>query len=157
MKEEYKCQYCNSTLSTKGNLLFHQKNNKKCLEIQKNNSVEINCKLKNCEFCEKSFSSNIIKKHLLTCIIKKEKEYEIKICKLEQIIIEKEKEFEIKISNKEKLQLEKEKEFQNKIFDLEQINSEKDIKICELQTENNMYRNIYEKDHQLHLKKLLNC
>ena len=42
MKEECKCQYCNSTLSTKSNLSFHQKNNKKCLEIQKTKLVKVN-------------------------------------------------------------------------------------------------------------------
>ncbi len=39
MKET--CQYCNSALSTKSNLLLHQKNNKKCIKIQESQLGEV--------------------------------------------------------------------------------------------------------------------
>ena len=110
------CEYCNNSLSTKSNLKIHQKNNKKCLEIQKSKSIDINSNLKECEYCLKTFSSNIINKHLLSCNIKKE-------------------------VNRQELE--------NKISELEKIILEQQIKISELQVENNMYKNIYEKDHQV--------
>ena len=153
------CEYCNNNLSTKSNLVFHQKNNKKCLEIQKNKSVNINSNLKQCEFCDKEFSSNIIKRHLSLCNQKKEKELEDKILHLENKILDLQKEYQDKI-------LDLEKGYQNKILELEKelenkekIITEKDNKISELenkiselhelniklQTENN----IYQKDHQI--------
>jgi hypothetical protein len=110
--KEFFCEYCNSTLSTRSNLLFHQKNNKKCLEIQKSKSIETKSDLKECEFCRKNFSSNIIKKHLFTCNIKKEKEYENKISELK-------KDYENKI-------FELEKEYEDKIFELKNIIFQKD-------------------------------
>jgi hypothetical protein len=124
------CQYCNSTLSTKGNLVVHQKNNKKCIEIQKSKSIEIKSDLKECEFCNKNISIYTMKRHLVICTIKKEKEYENKIYELEKIILQKD----------------------NKIYELEKIILQKDNKISEL--EKNIIKlqaenNIYEKDHQV--------
>ena len=49
------CKFCKSFLKSKSNLTFHQKTNKKCLEIQKTLSIEVNCDLKDCEFCNKKF------------------------------------------------------------------------------------------------------
>ena len=128
------CQYCNSSLSNKGNLIFHQKNNKKCLEIQTNKSIKINSDLKECEFCNKKFNTNAIKRHLLVCSIKKEKEYKNKIIELEKIILQKEDEYKNKIIKLENINFEQ----QNKISDLEKIN-------IKLQSKND----IYEKDHQI--------
>jgi hypothetical protein len=135
---EETCQYCNSTLSTKSNLKFHQKNNKKCLEIQKSKSIYINSDLKECEFCNKKFNTNAIKRHLIVCELKKNKDYENKIIELEKMYLEKQKEYENKISILES----KNCDLESKNYDLEKIN-------IELQTENNMYKNMYEKDHQV--------
>ena len=150
MKEEYKCQYCNSTLSTKGNLLFHQKNNKKCLEIQKTKLVQVNSELKECQFCNKRFNTNAIKRHLNVCKAKMntEKEKENRILELDEIILQKEREYENKIIELEKINLQKEielQEIQDRVFKLEKINIEQQIEISKLQT----YKDIYEKDHQV--------
>lgn len=83
------CQYCNNTLSNKGNLVVHQKNNKKCIEIQKSKSIEIKSDLKECEFCNKKISIYTMKRHLVICTLKKDKEYENKISELEKIILQK--------------------------------------------------------------------
>ena len=125
------CEYCNSSLSNKSNLIFHQKNNKKCLGIQNSQSVQINSELKECEFCNKKFSTNAIKRHLIVCKVK--------------INIE-----------EEKINSQKEKHYENRILELElknteleKINLEQQIKISELKAELQTYKNIYEKDHQV--------
>jgi hypothetical protein len=154
MKEE--CEFCKNKLTTKGNLVFHQKNNKRCLEIQKSLSVEINSELKECEFCNKKFNVINISRHLLSCKKKKEinNNNNNKI-ELEKILLNKDE----KIYELEKILLirdEKMYNYENKITELEKINFQKDdkiyqleIKIHELQAENNIYKNIYEKDHQV--------
>jgi hypothetical protein len=132
------CQYCNSPLATKSSLIYHQKNNKKCIKIQESQLGEVKTDLKECEFCNKKFNNFSIKRHLLTCILKKEKGYENKIAELEKIIVILKKEYENKISELEKTALQKEKKYENKISELEKV-------IVKLQAENN----IYEKDHQV--------
>ena len=136
------CDYCNSKLSTKGNLLFHQKNNKKCIELQKNKSTDINYNLKKCQFCNKEFSSNIIKRHLSNCKIKKEKDLENKMSEYENKISILERECENKISEYENKMSILKREYENKITNIIALN-------IKLETENNMYKNIYEKDHQV--------
>jgi len=63
------CKFCNKQLSTVGNLNYHIKNNKNCLEIQKNhrNENDIPISLVSCEFCDKTFSNKTLKVHLKTC------------------------------------------------------------------------------------------
>ena len=121
------CQYCNSALSTKSNLLLHQKNNKKCIKIQESQLGEVKTDFKECEFCNKKFNIFSIKRHLLVCILKKEKGYENKIFS-----------YENKIAELEKTMLTIKKEYESKISELEKV-------IVKLQAENN----IYEKDHQV--------
>jgi len=122
------CEFCENLLSNKYTLSFHQKNNKKCLEIQKIKlKSNVNSSLQNCEFCNKNFISSNLKIHLISCKVKKKIDNE----------------------NIEKINLEKEKEYENKILELEKINLEQQIKISELQVELQTYKNIYEKDHQV--------
>jgi hypothetical protein len=142
------CEYCNG-LSSKSNLLYHQKSNKKCIEIQKTKFGQVNCILKDCEFCKKKFNINSLKKHLLICKVKLSIETELKKEEEKKIHLEKEREYENRISKIEK-------QFQNRISELEKINLYQENKITELtehniklQTENDMYKNIYEKDHQI--------
>ena len=71
---EFKCEFCKKDFSTSGNLNYHIKNNKKCLEIQKNQIQNDTNMLVSCEFCEKFFSNKTLKIHLQRCKIKKEKE-----------------------------------------------------------------------------------
>ena len=59
------CEFCNTYLKSLSSLNYHKKTNQKCLEIQNINVEE------NCEFCNKSFTNHSIKKHLLTCKLKK--------------------------------------------------------------------------------------
>ena len=86
------CEFCNKALSTKSNLVYHQKNNKSCLSIQQNeNAKGIEIKLISCKFCNKLFSNANLSKHLITCktkpVLEKEKlkkENEIEIKKLKK-------------------------------------------------------------------------
>ena len=76
---DLKCEFCNKNFSTTGNLKYHQKTNKKCKIIQNNNNVVIEDEtklLKNCEFCDKVFTVQILKKHYKHC--KQKLEHEIK-------------------------------------------------------------------------------
>ena len=68
------CNFCKSVLKTSSSLNYHKKNNKKCLDIQKNVSNNINSVLILCSFCNIQFTN--IKKHLKTCKIKKIKDVE---------------------------------------------------------------------------------
>ena len=66
--EIFNCEFCKNKLSTKGNMLLHQKNSKYCISIQKELNVKIdneNC-LQKCEFCEKEFSRTNINNRLVT-------------------------------------------------------------------------------------------
>jgi hypothetical protein len=157
MKEE--CQYCKHTLSTKSNLTYHQKNNKKCLLIQESISKDNTSSfLKKCEYCDKLFNSNTIKKHLIVCSIKKELDYQNKIFSLEGdvLVLEKTKlEQESKICSLKKTNLDQEinicnlqnkiSELETKFLESEKKNFELNTLNIKLQTENN----IYEKDHQI--------
>ena len=77
------CCFCKNKLSSKSNLIAHQKNSKYCIAIQekkKNNQIDknenINQKiLKNCKYCKNDFSISNIKKHINICKEKYEKIY----------------------------------------------------------------------------------
>jgi hypothetical protein len=112
------CEFCKKVISTKGNLIYHQKNNKSCLLIQQNeNFKDIETELINCKFCSKLFSRTNIGKHLTKC--KEKPLFELKIEKeneIEKLKIEKENEIEkLKIEKEneiQKLKIEKENEIQ---------------------------------------------
>ena len=78
------CEFCKKVISTKGNLIYHQKNNKSCLLIQQNeNFKDIETELINCKFCSKLFSRTNIGKHLTKC--KEKPLFELKIEKENEI------------------------------------------------------------------------
>ena len=70
------CEFCKKTLSNKSNLVYHQKTNKKCLSLQEKEGHQPNeIKLNACTFCNKIFSEQNLKTHLLlSCKKKKIKE-----------------------------------------------------------------------------------
>ena len=83
------CKFCNKQLSTVGNLNYHIKNNKNCLEIQKNQEQNDNNNLVSCDFCKKSFSNKTLKVHLKSCKNKIIKEKDDIIKEKDDIIEEK--------------------------------------------------------------------
>ena len=104
------CEFCKSILSSKSNLVYHQKTNKKCLGIQTKEKETIEVGLNACDFCNKSFSVSNLKTHLKTCKHKKKFEFEQQIkkeieeqnaIKIEEIKIHYEAKFE---SQKEVIQ-----------------------------------------------------
>jgi hypothetical protein len=141
------CQFCKSKLTTKSNLTFHQKNNKKCLDIQKSKSIEVKSELKECDFCNKKFNITNINRHLSSCKVKKDSEYEnmkIQIKNTETEI----KNMKFQINELEEINLYQ----KNKISELEIQNYELENKLKELTTLNiklQTENNIYEKDHQI--------
>jgi len=66
------CNFCNSILKTLSSFNYHQKYNKKCLDIQNTNSKNFKTSLVICTFCNKQFAD--INKH--SCKIQKIKEIE---------------------------------------------------------------------------------
>jgi len=168
------CEFCKKVLSSKGNLNYHQKNNKTCLLIQqKINENEIEIALVDCEFCNQSFSESNLAKHLQKCktrplieIIRKDKEVEIirkeKDKEIEMIredkdneveIIRKEKDNEIEMIRKEKdkeiemIRKEKDKEIEKLkklLKKLKNKNINLTIEVHALKVENG----IYSKDHK---------
>ena len=63
-KPSYKCEYCESLLSTTSSLNYHQKHTKMCLRIQ-GKMVDTQEK---CEFCDKILSSKTsMKRHMVIC------------------------------------------------------------------------------------------
>jgi hypothetical protein len=110
------CEFCKQKLSSLSNLNYHKKTNKKCLQVQNNNDVSAFIP---CEFCNKTFTSQIMKKHLISCKNKKE----------------------TVMQEKDDIILEKDKELKEKDLEIIKLNT----RITELETENNIYR----KDHEL--------
>jgi hypothetical protein len=115
------CKFCNKQLSTVGNLNYHIKNNKNCLEIQKKQN-DILVSLVSCDFCDKTFSNKTLKVHLTTCKNKKDK-----LLKEKDDIIE------------EKNNLLKEKD--NLLQQKDDIIEELKNRILKLETENDIYKN----------------
>lgn len=140
------CEFCKKTLSNKSNLTNHQKTNKKCLSAQEKEGHQLNeIKLNACVFCDKIFSEQNLKTHLLCCKKKKikesEKETEIKI---KEIKNESKKEYEIKIK-------EIENEYKSKIQKLEKEKENEKLKneleICLLRKELEIKDKLYKDEH----------
>ena len=148
------CQFCKNTLKNKYILLTHQKTNKKCLDIQHKINNVIENKLTNCSFCEKSYSFQNLKSHLLVCKKKKKLDNQQKIDEIK-------KEYEIKNEDTRK-EYEKKtediiKEYEKKI---DNIIKENQLKIDEIKKENFELRKeleikdeIYKDEHKT-IKKL---
>jgi hypothetical protein len=81
------CDICNTSLKTISSLNYHKKTNQKCLELQNKISTEL---FSNCNYCNKIFTNQILKKHLLSCKYKKIKENEEN--KIQNLIEEKDEE-----------------------------------------------------------------
>ena len=134
------CQFCKKVLSTKGNLSYHQKNNKSCLLIQqKESTLEIKFELSNCKFCNKTFSESNLIRHLSICKLKPLIEILIKEKDAELEILRKEKDDEIDILIKEKDYI---------IKNLEKKNMELIIEISTLKNSNSIYEKKYNHDHK---------
>ena len=137
------CQFCKKVLSTKGNLSYHQKNNKSCLLIQqKESTIEIKFELLNCKFCNKTFSGSNLIRHLLVCKLKPQIEIlrEEKDAELESLRKEKDDDIEV---------LRKEKDSMNTIIEnLEKKNMELIIEISTLKNSNSIYEKMYNHDHK---------
>ena len=136
------CEFCKKTLSNKSNLTNHQKTNKKCLSAQEKEGRQLNeIKLNECVFCNKIFSEQNLKMHLLCCKKKKikdsEKETEIKI---KEIKNESKKEYERKIE-------EIEKEYERKIEKLENEKLKNELEICLLRKELEIKDKLYKDEH----------
>lgn len=135
------CEFCKKVLSSKGNLNYHQKNNKTCLLIQqKINENEIEIALVDCEFCNQSFSESNLVKHLQKCktrplieMIRKDKEIET---------FRKDKDKEIEMIRKDK---------DKEIEKLKKINKKMKKKIMDFTIEIERLKeanSIYSKDHK---------
>jgi len=138
------CKYCDANLKTLSSLNYHKKTNQKCLDIQKNlenNNIEE--LFSNCNYCDKTFTNQSLKKHLQTCKYKKIKEEE------ENKI----KELEIENQKCENILLKEENEnYQNEISELKkEILSLRDS-ILKLESVNNVYLQDREIVHKLALQ-----
>ena len=98
------CEFCKTTLKSLSSLNYHKKTNKKCLEKQ---NIILTDKFIPCEFCNKIFTSQILKTHLLSCKNKKEREKDEIIKEKDEIIKEKDEIIEEKDEIIEEMKKEK--------------------------------------------------
>jgi hypothetical protein len=105
--KEIKCQFCDKFFTTKSNLTYHQKNTISCLEKQGKKKKHV------CNFCNKELTTNErLISHLNVCkgkekmkdlddIIKREREYKLKIKELEDTRNNEKEEYKLKIKELE--------------------------------------------------------
>ena len=138
------CEFCHTYLKTISSLNYHKKTNQKCLEIQ-NISDNTSGLFTNCNYCNKLFTNQILKKHLQTCKYKKIKEEEENKIKL----LEYEKnDITVKFQN----ELMKNENYQNEITELKkEILSLRDS-VLKLESVNNIYLQDREIVHKLALQ-----
>jgi len=139
------CQFCEKIISTKGNLNYHQKTSKTCLKIQQKKSErDIEIDLTNCDYCNKSFSTQNFRKHSCKNKIifetKKEKDLEF-----QKILKEKDLEFQKILEKKD---LEFQKILKEKELEFQRILEKKDLEIQKLQTEIKLKDEIYKDEHK---------
>ena len=132
------CEFCNTILKSLSSLKYHKKTNKKCLEKQNITSTD---EFTSCEFCDKIFTSRILKTHIKTCKNKKVKEKDDIIEELlkekdlfEELLKEKDEMFEITIKEKDEI-IEEMKKEKDEI--IEEMKKEKDEIIEEMKKEKN--------------------
>ena len=121
------CEFCNTILKSLSSLKYHKKTNKKCLEKQNIGSTD---EFISCEFCDKIFTSRILKTHIKTCKNKKVKEKDVII---EELLKEKDL--------FEELLKEKDEMFEITIKEKDDIIEEMKNRILKLETENDIYKN----------------
>lgn len=68
---DFKCEYCGSFQTTRGNLEKHQKTTKKCIEIQKVKGLHVENPIRICPYCQKYISVINLKRHIDLCPVKK--------------------------------------------------------------------------------------
>jgi hypothetical protein len=126
------CEFCKKNFSSKSNLRYHIKTNKKCQEIQlQQNKDNIVFECINCEFCDKNFTKQTIKIHHKTC--KKKLDIEMK-----NLISD--KDTEIKKLKKDNKNIKTEKErIKNLLSEKVEENKKLQLRIVELETENKIY------------------
>lgn len=154
--EVHKCQFCKNIFKSFSNMKHHQRNTKYCIDIQLKNSEEVEHRLIECIYCQKSFASHMFKRHLENCKIKKEK----KIIDLESIVKEKENELQDVIKLKERefenIIKEKQREFENIIREKDNIIEnmkttiiQKDYEIIGLKSEIKIYKSDHDCVHEI--------
>ena len=79
------CEFCKNELKTLSSLNYHKKTNKQCLKIQQNNCIN-DSSLVCCSYCSEFFVN--IKRHFLSCKIKKLKDYEKLVIDNEKLQLE---------------------------------------------------------------------
>jgi hypothetical protein len=67
---DFKCEYCSTFHTTRGNLEKHQRTTKKCIEIQKARGLNVKDPVTKCPYCNKDYSLLNIKRHIDSCVIK---------------------------------------------------------------------------------------
>ena len=108
------CKFCKNKFKTEYNLKLHQKNAKYCISIQKSEDQNIISNIISCEYCNKEFCNDSLKRHLKTCKFKKKQYDDLKnqneILKKETEDLKKQNQYEVDILKKEieylKLQVE---------------------------------------------------
>jgi len=119
------CNFCKSKLRTLGSLNYHKKNNKKCLEIQKQLSHNVISSLVLCEFCNKKFTN--IRQHSITCKVKEIQTYNNE----SKVLIEKLKEDNDKLQEENKKQHTEILELKKHIKDLEKEKNDISLRIID--------------------------
>ena len=142
------CEFCNNKFKTISNLNNHKKRTKYCIELQKQKNSEVTNYLIDCEYCLKSFSSHLLKRHLETCKFKKENIISV-LEEKNKFFEERNKFLEEKYNTQNKLIEELKEELKNKNELIEfikaKISSEIDIKnslkeeIAGLKAKNEIY------------------
>lgn len=73
------CEYCGNTFKDRVSLKIHQTRTKYCIKIQEDRGVVIpKKKLFKCEFCGAEMATDNKKRHLASCKVKKQMEFESK-------------------------------------------------------------------------------
>jgi hypothetical protein len=114
--------YCKQKFKTIYVLKNHQKRAKYCIELQKNNNIQIKEDFLQCNYCLNKYASNMLNRHLDTCKIKKQE-----------------------IINNDKQRI---IELEEKIEELKSEIIQKDLMISRLEGKLESKLEIYENDHE---------
>ena len=134
MAENIVCEFCNSSFSSKSNLVAHKKRAKKCLKIQKKEVPEDF----SCEKCEKIFTSKHgLNEHRIKCNTELWEKY---------VNLENKYEIAKKVIDEKNIQIkslqEQIKQLQSKIVDIAIIGAKKDTTKNTYRVNNNIIQNL---------------